>query len=203
MPKSRTLESFHLGGPHHDANAPFRAEHYCRCRYRDSPDLHHGPLRAGRRSRCRTAAPTVDADLKKDVENFWHYGKVGKYDLSADAANKIIGSGKDAVEVLKAFEVVAEDSKDKLDVWMLRWQNVEKLREPTAKLLTTLDEGRKTRRADAAWIDSNIKALSENQRSYYLAIERIRDSGELAVRRWSNTSRTTRSRRITAPSARH
>lgn len=128
-----------------------------------------------------TAAPAVDPGLRKDVENFWHYGKVGKYDLSADAANKVLGSGKDPVDILRVFEAVAEDSNDKLDVWMLRWQNNDKLKDVTPKLLSTLDEGRRTRRADAAWIESNIKALAENRRSYFLAIERIRDSGELAV----------------------
>jgi len=128
------------------------------------------------------AAPAAgDSSLRKDVENFWHYGKIGKYDLSADAANKVLTSGKDPVEVLKTFEAIAEDSKDKIDVWMLRWQNVDKLREPTAKLITMLDEGRRTRRADPAWIETNIKALSLNQRSYFLALERIRDSGELAI----------------------
>lgn len=127
------------------------------------------------------AAPAVDAELRKNVENFWHYGKIGKYDLSADAANKVLGSGKDSVEILRAFESVAEESKDKLDVWMLRWQGIEKLKDVTPKLLSTLDEGRRTRRADPAWIESNIKDLAVNRRSYFLAIERIRDSGELAV----------------------
>ena len=127
------------------------------------------------------AAPAVDPGLRKDVENFWHYGKVGKYDLSADAANKVLGSGKDPVDILRAFEAVAEDSQDKLDVWMLRWQNNDKLKDVTAKLLSTLNEGRRTRRADSAWIETNIKALPESRRSYLLAVERLRDSGELAV----------------------
>ncbi len=126
-------------------------------------------------------SPKVDPQLRTDTENFWHYGKIGKYDLSVDAANKILNSGKDPVEILKAFEAVSEDAKDKVDVWMLRWQGVDKMKDVTAKLISTLDEGRRTRRADPAWIDANIKALSVNQRSYLLALERLRDSGELAI----------------------
>src|ERR1700761_2816213 len=55
------------------------------------------------------ASAPIDPALKADVENFWHYGKIGKYDLSADAGNKILSGGKDPVDVLKAFEAVAED----------------------------------------------------------------------------------------------
>lgn len=125
------------------------------------------------------AAPAVNP-LRADVENFWHYGKIGKYDLATDAGNRLMGA-PDPVALLTTFEAVAADSKDKIDVWMLRWQRVEKMKEVTGKLLTVLDEARRTRRADAAWIDANIVALAAGQRSYNLAIERIRESGELAV----------------------
>jgi hypothetical protein len=119
--------------------------------------------------------------LRADVENFWHYAKIGKYDLAADAANKLLNGGADPVKLLETFEQIADESKDNIDKSMLRWQNVDKMKDVTTKLLGVLDEARKTRRADPNWIDKNIKDLAGGARSYMLAVERIRDSGELAI----------------------
>jgi hypothetical protein len=119
--------------------------------------------------------------LRADVENFWHYAKIGKYDLATDAANKLLNANPDQVKLLETFEQIAEEQKDKIDVWMLRWQGVDKMKDTTAKLLGVLDEARKTRRADPNWIEKNIQGLGGGARSYALSVERLRDSGELAV----------------------
>ncbi len=55
------------------------------------------------------------------------------------------------------------------------------MKDTTAKLLGVLDEARKTRRADPNWIDKNIQGLGGSARSYSLSVERLRDSGELAI----------------------
>ncbi len=49
----------------------------------------------------------------------WHYAKIGKYDLATDAANKLLNGNPDQVKLLETFEQIAEEQKDKIDVWML------------------------------------------------------------------------------------
>jgi len=49
------------------------------------------------------AAPTMN-DL---VDDFWHYGTIGRYDLAADAGEKIVAMNADPRVVLEAFETVA------------------------------------------------------------------------------------------------
>ncbi len=126
-----------------------------------------------------SAGSAVDPALKRDVADFWHYGKIARYDLANDAANKLTST--EPVKLLEAFEAVARDSKGQVDTWMIRWVGVDKMKDVTTKLNTILDEGRRTRRADPAYIATNIKALGASSRSYQLAVERLRDSGELAV----------------------
>src|SRR5688572_17617238 len=56
-------------------------------------------------------APAADAeqDLKQSVENFWHYGKIARYDLAKAAADKIIAQKGNPEAVLVAFEQVSQD----------------------------------------------------------------------------------------------
>src|SRR4051812_40753702 len=61
-----------------------------------------------------TAAPVtanVDDALRKDVEDFWHYAKIGRYDLANAQAAKIMERKDRAGDVLKTFERVSADRK--------------------------------------------------------------------------------------------
>ena len=119
--------------------------------------------------------------LKDSVENFWHYAKIARYDVATAEGQRILSQNAEPTTLLAIFEAVADLHHDNLDVWMLRWQGVDQMKDITTQLGAVLNRGRDARRADPKYIEDNIKLLSQNERGYDLAIDRLRDSGELAV----------------------
>lgn len=128
-------------------------------------------------------APVAEApfDLKSGVENFWHYGKIARYDLAVANAQQILASGAAPDAVLVAFEQTSMQRKDNLDEWLLRWQNVPQLQDVTTQLINTLEQGRRSRSENPDYIRQNIERLSGGERGYTIAISRLRGSGEVAV----------------------
>jgi hypothetical protein len=130
-----------------------------------------------------TTAPTSNASssLNDSVENYWHYGKVARYDLATTEGQKILNSGSDPLAVLTAFESISAERQDNLDQWLLRWQGVDAMKGVTDQIVKVIAEGYRQRRADPAFINEQINRLSTNDRAYGLAMTRLRESGELAV----------------------
>jgi len=133
------------------------------------------------------AAPAAGANqpaadpLQTAVEDFWHFGKVARYDVAAAKAQDIIANGNDPVKVLEAFEKVAADRGDNLDDWLIRFQNAPELKDVAGQITKIVNEGRYTRRADPAYIQKNIARLANGDRPYRLAMIQLKESGELAV----------------------
>ena len=123
------------------------------------------------------------------MEDFWHWGKIARYDLAAAMGKKILTATEPPLEILKTFEAVAADKQDVLDQWMLRWQSLDTpkgspalaMKETTNQLMQLLDKGRYERRKDAKYIEENIARLNVNERAYLNGVQRLRESGELAV----------------------
>lgn len=126
-------------------------------------------------------APAINPELKGAVENYWHYGKVARYDLAAAEAKKIVESGADPEMVLRAFEQVSTARNDNLDQWLLRWQGVEQMRETTVPVIKLVAEGYRARRSSPDFIRGQIERLNLGERPYGLAMSRLLESGELAV----------------------
>jgi hypothetical protein len=137
------------------------------------------------------AAPDIDQNqgLRDDVEDFWHYGKIARYDLAAAYGKKLLGRSEPPLEILQNFEAVAADRQDSLDQWLLRWANLQaaanspdaQMRDVTSQLTKLLDTGRLERRKDPKYIDENIRRLASGERAFTNAVARLRESGELAV----------------------
>jgi HEAT repeat protein len=130
-----------------------------------------------------TATPPAEEafNLKSAVERFWHYGKVGRYDVANAEGSRILSSGTDPNQVLVAFEQNASEKKDNLDQILLRFQNVAELRDTATKITALLEQGRQSRRADPKFITTNIERLAAGERAYTNAIGRLRQSGELSL----------------------
>jgi HEAT repeat protein len=144
------------------------------------------PPAAGAAAAPATPAPSAftvpeNEPLKDNIENFWHYAKIARYDVATAEGQRILAQNVDPNLLLTMFEGVAELHHDNLDVWMLRWEGVDQMKDITLQLDAVLNRGRDARRADPKYIEDNIKLLSANERGYDLAINRLRDSGELAV----------------------
>jgi hypothetical protein len=128
------------------------------------------------------AAPgDASKELTNAVENYWHYGKIARYDLAAAEGQKILESKDNPVAILETFEKVAASHKDNMDQWLLRWQGVDPMRDVSVQIINVINEGYRTRRADPVFIESSIKRLSTNERAYRIGMGRLRESGELAV----------------------
>jgi hypothetical protein len=121
------------------------------------------------------------ADLRKTAEDFWHFGKIARYDLASRAGNTILASGDDPQTILVAFEAVAAERNDDLDTWFTRWQGLPQMRDVATKLAGVLRDGYRARRSDPAAIKANIELLIKSQRAFDLGVDRLRDSGEFAV----------------------
>lgn len=130
------------------------------------------------------AAANAQADdaLRRAVDDFWHYAKIARYDLANQAAQNILTTYKDKpADVLRAFDRVSSDRGDNLDQWLLRWQQTDQLRDSTNQLIALINQGRATHRSDITFIQQQVERLSTNERAYTLALQQLRQSGELAV----------------------
>jgi hypothetical protein len=145
-------------------------------------------------------APT----LLDQVGDYWHYGKVARYDLAASTADKILAAGlADPAATLAAFETVASKSQDNMDALMLRWQqlplpsieqvaqspelkaqraSMEKMKASTVKLRELINNGFALRAGNPAFIRGTIIEMSQGQRAYDNNLPRLRRSGELATK---------------------
>lgn len=144
------------------------------------PIIHLPPV-AGAQDAAVAAASSVPAELQTAVENFWHYGKIARYDLQKSAAEKITSAGATPVIVLEAFETTAAGRNDNLDNWVLRWQGVKDAADTANAIAKTLAEGRLARRGDQGYVETQIKRLGTGERAYLLGVGQLRESGELAV----------------------
>src|SRR5688572_2057602 len=52
-----------------------------------------------------------NADLQRAVANYWHYGKIARYDLQAAEGEKILAQGSDPVAVLRPFHRPIESTR--------------------------------------------------------------------------------------------
>jgi hypothetical protein len=142
-----------------------------------------------------TAAPANQPapSLVDLVDTFWHYGKIARYDLAADAGQKVLDSGASDADIVKAFETVAGKKGDAIDVWMLRFRSVpigpdvdqasvQKLRDVANKLNDKINEGFATRRNDPVYVKNTIIEMSTGSRAYDNNLPRLARSAEVAVK---------------------
>jgi CheY-like chemotaxis protein len=127
------------------------------------------------------ADAVVANPLKSDVEDFWHFAKVARYDAANAKANAIVAANADPVAVLATFEEVAKARGDDLSAWMLRFGNVPAIKDSADAVQKLLADGRYGRRGDPKFIEENINRLIVSQIGYQNGVSNLRNSGELAV----------------------
>lgn len=123
---------------------------------------------------------TSDA-LASASRDFWHFAKIGRYDVAVLRGKAVLDAGAAPLDVLLAFEQVASSRKDDLSQTMLRWSQVPELKETVDALQEVLVEGRFARRSEASFIAQNIDRLIVNEVGYRNGLANLRNSGELAV----------------------
>jgi hypothetical protein len=124
----------------------------------------------------------VPEKLLQSVENFWHYGKIARYDIANKFADEILSSGAEPLVVLSAFDQVARSRQaDTVEDVMIRFQGTPELKEKAAKVQEVLLQGRVARAGDPAFIRAQIERLATNEVGYGNGLANLRNSGEIAV----------------------
>jgi hypothetical protein len=123
----------------------------------------------------------VDPELMKAVEDYWHYGKIARYDLQNQAAERILAKSDNARAVRDAFRQVTRDRKDNQADWLLRWQGVKDAQENTTKIIQLINQGELAYRTNLEEIEHNLQRMNNGERPYQLGLQRLRNSGELAI----------------------
>jgi hypothetical protein len=123
----------------------------------------------------------MDTPLAKAVEDFIHFAKIARYDLAAAEVAKITGAGADPVDVLRVFETAAAKRRDNTQEFLLRLLQIKEMRDSAKALLDLVNKGEFTRREDSRYIEAQIQRLGVSERAFALALEKLRDSGEVAV----------------------
>jgi hypothetical protein len=132
----------------------------------------------------------VNETFAQQIDDFWHYGEIGRYDLQAAIGQKIIAAGTaNPEELLKTMEQVSSqhhryptEAPTDIDGELLRWQAADpQMKTVATQILDVLNKGRFARRQNQQYIVENIKRLNDGERGYMLAIQQLRNSGELAV----------------------
>ena len=123
------------------------------------------------------SAPVFAQKLEDDWNDFLHYTAIGRFDLAAGFAQKIIESKPDPIALLKLSE---ENPSGYAIVVKMHADNPE-LSPLAAQILDIIEKGRFARRTDSEIILEEIKRLSSTVRGKYTAIERLRNAGEYAI----------------------
>jgi len=157
----------------------------------DAPADTAAPATAPGAAAPEAAAPATQPSapenptLRADVDDYWHYGKLARYDLAVVYGKRILARSQPPLEVLKAFEATASagERRDSLDDWMIRFQTVDSapMKEVSAQLQKVIESGRHELRSNPKFIEENIRALNVSERAYSRHLSNLRDSGELAV----------------------
>ena len=118
--------------------------------------------------------------LAQNWNDFLHYTKIGRFDLAKGYAQAILQSNPDPVELLKL-------SKENREGYAI----LERVRETapdaelvdlSGKVIGLIEQGQFIRRAAPAIIVEEIKRLSRTERAKMIAIQRLQDAGEYAIR---------------------
>jgi HEAT repeat protein len=127
--------------------------------------------------------------LKDTVDDYWHYGIVGRYDLAANAGKAVLARTEAPLDILHAFDAEASDRNESMDKWLLRWADLSgnagtpaaQMRDVTIQVMALLNKGRYELRHDPKFIEQNIQRLADGERGFMNGVAALRDSGELAV----------------------
>ena len=124
-----------------------------------------------------------DEALTQAVENYFHFGKLGRYDIAAQYGRQALEQNADPTALLAAFRTAAEVRGDNLDFWLGTWSGVEDeaMREVTGRVQEALGEGRRGVATDPQFIREQIDRLNVSSVGEASGIRNLRQSGEVAV----------------------
>jgi CheY-like chemotaxis protein len=145
-----------------------------------------GPLKA---QDTLTPAPApaeatpADRQLRNDVDAYFHYAWIARYDLAAQFAQKITDETTDPAALIPILEDTAKlhDANMGYLSQLLLFDNQADLKDATDKLLLKVQAGNVSRAQDPDLIAQTVRDMSASERAYEDHLPYLRRSGELAV----------------------
>jgi hypothetical protein len=124
-----------------------------------------------------------DRQLRNDVDAYFHYAWLGRYDLAGQFGQKVVDEAGDPAALIPVLESIANlhDQTMGYMAQLLLFDNQPDIKDVTDKLLLKVQAGHLTRAQDPALIAQTIRDMSLNERAYENHLPELRDSGELAV----------------------
>ena len=109
--------------------------------------------------------------------DFLHYTAIGRFDLAAGFARKLIESNPDPVVLLE----LSESNPNGYGILLRMYSTNKELKEVSGQILDIIEQGRFIRRTDAKIIMQEIKRLSSTIRGRLAAEQRLKNAGEYAI----------------------
>lgn len=128
-------------------------------------------------------ADQTDRQLRNDVDAYFHYAWIGRYDLASQFAQKIVDETTDPASLIPVLEDTAKLHDPNMGYMsqLLLFDNQADLKEATDKLLLQVQAGNVKRAQDPALIEKTIRDMADGERAYENNIPNLRHSGELAI----------------------
>ncbi len=115
--------------------------------------------------------------VEDNWNDFLHYTAIGRFDLAAGFARKLIESNPDPVLLLE----LSEANPNGYGILLRMHSTNEELEEVSGQILDIIEQGRFIRRTDAKIIMQEIKRLSSTIRGRLAAEQRLKNAGEYAI----------------------
>jgi CheY-like chemotaxis protein len=128
-------------------------------------------------------ASPADRQLRNDVDAYFHYAWIARYDLASQFAQKIVDETADPAALIPVLEDTAKLHDPNMGYLsqILLFDNQADLKEATDKLLLKVQAGNVARAQDPDLIAQTIRDMSASERAYENHLPYLRRSGELAV----------------------
>jgi HEAT repeat protein len=117
------------------------------------------------------------ATLEENFNDFLHYTAIGRYEIAASYADRIIASNPDPVEMLE----LSQANERGYSILLKLYNENEQLKDAASEILDIIENGRFIKRTDPEIINAEIRRLSTTIRGRIAAEQRLKNSGEFAV----------------------
>src|SRR5271170_4684047 len=109
-----------------------------------------------------------DRQLRNDVDAYFHYAWIARYDLAAQFAQKIVDESADPAALIPVLQDIAKahDPNSGYMAQLLYFDNQADLKDTTDKLLLKVQAGNIARSQDPTLIEETIRSMSVGERGY-------------------------------------
>ncbi|MEL7240084.1 MAG: hypothetical protein AAGK78_14600, partial [Planctomycetota bacterium] len=118
------------------------------------------------------------------VDDFYNAAAIGSYDAANAFGQAILDGGYDPTDLVDAFNEAHSRRNapgEDLDRKLITWQTTEEIGDVTTKIVELVNEGRRSRATDPAFIRTQIERLSNGSLAYQNGLAQLRNSGGFAV----------------------